>query len=477
MRAKGSGSFACVSGVESELEDLLRGAVEESGVPAASAAVLHSGSLAQAAAGCLNLSTGVEATPDSLFQIGSISKAYNATAVMQLVDEGRLDLDLPISTYLPDFRLRVSGAESSITTRHLLTHTSGIDGGEYFGDFGRGDDAVARYVESLAGLGLVHPVGEFHSYCNAGSVVAGRIVEVMTGLQWHAAIRDRILTPAGLADTVVLPEEVVLRRTAAGHVPDETGGALRVASPWMLPFAGGPAGSSICATAADLARFGATHLSEGLTPIGTRLLSTESTQAMQQVQFPEARYQTELRQGLGWMLLDIGGRRVVRHSGSTIGQHSILLLVPDEGLVVAVLTNGPAGGRVMNAVVDLAFRALGDRRVGDHTGPATREPAVAAPPGAVDLSRFVGVYARSGVTCSVEVQADTLVVNPVMSAELRRFLPERGPIVLAPIDEDRFMTVNNGKPSGFGIRPFGDVGVDGRPSLLILGCIARRVDC
>src|SRR5262249_41028668 len=101
--------------------------------------------LAEAAYGTLNVDAGVAATTESLFQIGSITKVWTATVVMQLVDEGLLDLDAPIAEVLPELRLSDPDVTKQVTMRHLLTHTSGIDG-DVFTDTGRGDDCLEKYA-------------------------------------------------------------------------------------------------------------------------------------------------------------------------------------------------------------------------------------------------------------------------------------------------------------------------------------------
>ncbi|MDX6229616.1 MAG: hypothetical protein QOI76_3006, partial [Frankiales bacterium] len=113
------------------MADLLRGRLEEliarHGVPGASVAVLAGGQVATAAAGVLNVATDVAATDDALFQIGSITKVYTASLVMQLVEEGRVQLDAPVVTYLPELKLADTEVAEAVTLRHLLTHTSGIE--------------------------------------------------------------------------------------------------------------------------------------------------------------------------------------------------------------------------------------------------------------------------------------------------------------------------------------------------------------
>ena len=199
------------------LEARLDDARERHGTPGASLAVLTSAGVSAAASGILNLDTGVEATTDSLFQIGSITKVWTATLAMQLVDEGLLDLDVPIRTYLPGFRVADDEITDAVTARHLLSHTSGIDG-DHFADTGRGDDVLERYVESCATLRRVLPLGATMSYCNTGFVILGRIVEVLRGSTWDEALRRHLVEPLGLTHTATLPEDVLRFRAAIGHI-------------------------------------------------------------------------------------------------------------------------------------------------------------------------------------------------------------------------------------------------------------------
>ena len=127
--------------VKAWLADQLPRLIEKYDVPGAAVAVLSGGEVVDDAAGILSRATGVEATPDSVFQIGSVTKLWTITLVMQLVDEGLVDLDAPIRTYLPDFRIRDEGAAAKITTRQLLCHTAGFEG-DIFTDTGPGDDAI-----------------------------------------------------------------------------------------------------------------------------------------------------------------------------------------------------------------------------------------------------------------------------------------------------------------------------------------------
>ena len=298
--------------LQERLDDLR----EEHDVPGASVAVLRDGAVVAAASGTLNLDTGVEATTDSLFQIGSITKVWTATVIMQLVEGGRVELDAPVRRYLPDFRVADEDVSASVTVQHLLTHTSGIDG-DHFADTGRGDDALAAYVESCAEVTQVHPLGATMSYCNTGYSILGRIeypvlqntgysilgriVEVVTDAVWDEAIRTRLAEPLDLTHTATLAEDVLRFRAAIGHI-EPPGHERSTAPAWGLPRSAGPAGG-ICSTASDLLGFAALHLG-GVAPSGDRLLREDSLAAMREplAVVPSGIGPFPPRWGLGWSL-------------------------------------------------------------------------------------------------------------------------------------------------------------------------------
>ena len=158
-------------------------------VPGASVAVLVDGQTIEAAAGVVNLRTGVETTPDALFMIQSITKVWTATLVMQLVDEGLVELDVPVRVYLPGFRTDDDRASAEVTVRHLLTHTGGFEG-DLWAATTSGEDALQRFVEDLVARAPQHSrPGELFSYCSAGYGVLGRLVEVLRESSYARAMR------------------------------------------------------------------------------------------------------------------------------------------------------------------------------------------------------------------------------------------------------------------------------------------------
>jgi CubicO group peptidase (beta-lactamase class C family) len=434
-------------------------------VPGAVLAVSQGGEALEFATGVINCNSGVETTTDALFQIGSNTKLLTTTLVMQLVDSGEIDLDAPVRRYVASFELAQAGAADEITIRHLLTHTSGIQG-DYFEDFGRGDDAVERYVESLKNVDLIHRPGQMWSYCNSGFVLAGHVVERLTGKPFHRALKERICEPLGLRHTTVLVEEMLAGRCAVGHIVGLDD--VPVVPPVVVMGAAHvPAGSRTVATAAELVKFARVQLAAGGAPDGTRLVSTESALAMEHVHFERPPSSaTRSAQGLGWMIADWGDTRLIGHGGGTIGQLSFLEAVPERDLVVVLLTNSTAGGRLWESLGAWLFETLADLHM-------PKVPKPAAPPPDLPLVEYAGVYERLGMRFEIDVEDAELVMHIALEgpiAELQGGV-EPPPLRLRPVNSQSFFIVSDGDEglvSFLGFRR-------GRPSYLFAGGrVARR---
>ncbi|MEC3951727.1 serine hydrolase domain-containing protein [Nocardia sp. CDC153] len=361
-----------------ELESRLAELIDAHGVPGAQVAVLADGEIADAAAGMLNIATGVAATTDSVFQIGSITKAWTATLIMELADEGLLELDAPLRRYLPEFRLRDETAAAAITIRQLLCHTSGIDG-DLFLDTGRGADAVAKFVPAIADAGQVHRPGAMFSYCNSGYVLLGRVLEVLRGKPFDAVLRERLAAPLGLRRVAADADEAILFRAAVGHIESAPGPGAEPVPVWALPASNAPAGARLAMPARELLDFARLHLSGGRTAEGVRLLSESAVQAMTspQVEVPAIGYGTHW--GLGWQLFDPDGTGLFGHDGSTLGQTAFLRVAPGAGVAIAVLANGgDAYALYQDLVGDLLWVHAGVRLPARAVPPARPEPVNAA---------------------------------------------------------------------------------------------------
>src|SRR5207249_10430629 len=155
-------------------------------------------------------------TDHTVFPIASISKTFAATAMMRLVEQGKVDLRAPVRTYLPDFRVQDDAASRDVTVWHLLTHTPGWEG-QVAGPE-RGDDTLRNFVATtMPTLMQVAPPGAAWSYNNAGFSVAGRVIEAITGTSINRAIRDLVFTPLGLSHAGTTAGEFITFPFALGH--------------------------------------------------------------------------------------------------------------------------------------------------------------------------------------------------------------------------------------------------------------------
>jgi len=194
--AAGGQLFPAVSdrSTTDNLATRLAASIQKHKVPGASAAVFRAGQWEVAAAGVTNVTTGVDVTAETVMHIGSITKVLNATLVMQLVDEGRVELAAPLKRYLPDFQVADRDATELITVEMLLNHTCGIDG-EYFPDAGPDAERIEDVIPRIARQGQIHAPGAELSYCNSGAVLAGYLAQRLLGKSWYTLIEERIFEP------------------------------------------------------------------------------------------------------------------------------------------------------------------------------------------------------------------------------------------------------------------------------------------
>ncbi|MFG1946853.1 serine hydrolase domain-containing protein [Nonomuraea sp. NPDC048826] len=392
-------------------------------VPGAALAYLHRGELHEFAAGVLNRATGVEATADSLYQVGSITKVWTATLLMQEIERGGLTLDTPVIEVLPEFKVADAAATAGVTIRHLLSHTSGIDG-DLFLDTGRGDDCVEKYVAACADLAQNHPLGVTQSYCNSGFVIAGRVLEKLAGRRWDDVLRERIVEPLGLTHTWTLPEDVLRFRGAMGHL--DSGDP---APKWGLMRSIGPAGL-ICARPADVVAFARAHLEGGL-------LDDPAAMREPQVDIPNP-HTLGRRWGIGWILDEWDGHQVVSHGGNTIGQHAMLWMLPGTGTIACVTANGGHSSAFTHRVATELFAELDGVAVPAKLGPP-------AEPVETDVARFAGRYERAGARITISEREGGLRLLLETTGELAA-LDEPVEMDLVAVDEVTFVGRKKGDP-------------------------------
>lgn len=312
-------------------------------VPGAAIGIYHEGQEYAAGLGRTSVEHPLRVTPETLFQVGSITKTFTGTLLLRLVEQGRLELDTPLRKILPKFKMSDPDVEKHVTTRHLLTHTGGWLG-DYFDDFGNGEDALQKMVKRIRKLPQITPLGGPWSYCNTGFHLAGRVLEVLTDLPYEQAARRHLFEPLGMHSTFFYPDDALLtHRFAVGHW--QQGKRAKVARPWAVGRANNPIGGAI-STVRDLLRYVRFHLGEPISTEGHPLLRPETLEAMRAEQCDAG---GRGKMGLTWFIRQANGLRFYQHGGATRGQQSILLFIPQERFAAVLLTNSESGGILTDA--------------------------------------------------------------------------------------------------------------------------------
>ncbi|WP_229811620.1 serine hydrolase domain-containing protein [Streptosporangium pseudovulgare] len=421
---------------------------ESDNVPGFVAGVYHAGEQIVVAQGTANVATGAPMLDDTGFLLGSVTKVLTTTLVLRQVDRGLLDLDTPVVKHLPDFALTAPGAADKILVRHLISHTNGIDADLFFPD-AKGHDALKAYVTGLASnCGTLFEPGEQLSYSNGGMIVAGRLLEEVTGLPFHDLLARDIYGPVGMRNSSTSAEQAILRSTAIGHFLDPETMTAKPTNMFTLPDTWGPAGGTPIGTIADLLAFGRTHLAGGVSPSGTRVLSAESTALMQRVSYDTQSPNTP-PMGLGWVLYPFGDTTVLAMSGASPGGVSILCVLPEHDLVFAAYGNNP--GAIM--LQDQILRWL----LSEHLG--VRIPRlVTETEQDVDLTPYMGIYRSNQLRIDVSIVDGLLeertTYEPADESQERIFTEFTGGVTSGP--PQRYVPIRPGlfAPAGYPLEVF-----------------------
>ena len=377
-----------------DLANRVASLMAEHRIPGAALGVIKDGTVRTRAFGVTSVEDPRPVTPDTVFELASLSKTVTATAVMTLVEQGRLDLDAPVRRYLPDFGVQDPLTSADVTVRHLLTHAPGWEA-RY--DVGEGPDALARWVPTMRDLEQIAPPGRVWSYNNPGYGLAGRLVEVVSGMEFRDALDTLVFGPVGLERASTRLEEIVTWPVALGHRPGPQG-EPQVVRPYSM-------GSSIPAGGVNMSldslmTYLAFHLGEhdgaGPGALGRR--------GREEMRVPHIRKEPTTEQmGLGFHLRTLGGVLTAAHGGTAgAGHRSHMQLVPDRRLAFAILTNHTEGWRLLQAVEHAALSAYeglslapnqaicgyrGHTETLDHVTPLARQPAPDAYVGSYRIGR------------------------------------------------------------------------------------------
>jgi CubicO group peptidase (beta-lactamase class C family) len=337
--------------------------------------------------GVADIATNRAVTPDTTFRIASISKTMTAIAVMQLRDEGHLDLDEPVNGYLKTFTVEPPAGADAVTIRHLLTHTSGIGELASVGDivrrdaWGLGKPHAEPAVLASIYRGAVHtdvPAGTKWAYANHAFAILGQVVEDITGESFVPYMHERVFAPLGMESTGYVRNERMDAELATGS--HWMLGRLRTVKDYDLTVLGP---GSVVSSLADMARYAEWLASAGAT--APALLKTDTLHEMMSPQF--AVHPGFPGMGLAFWLDHAGDHRTAGHDGNVPGFTSALLIAPDDEVGVVMLTNTASFFGVGVLAAD-AMHALLDAR-----SPAAAREAAAIPEHPELWSDFVGYYA------------------------------------------------------------------------------------
>jgi CubicO group peptidase (beta-lactamase class C family) len=318
------------------------------GVPGMAIAIVKDGQvLAARGYGVRRLGEPAPVDGETLFEVASNSKAFTAVALAMLVDEGKLNWEDRVTDHLPGFRMYDDYASGAMTVRDLLTHRSGLGLGA--GDLLWWPTSTFSADDIIHRLRFIKPATTFrngYAYDNLLYIAAGKIVAEQAGKPWGEAVRERILAPLGMHGTVTS----VARMRASGNYAaphSKVGERQSVVEPMLAENAVGAVG--IDSSAADMAIWMNLLLAGGKLPDGRRLFSAErarelwtETTPMKISEPPPALAATRPNfagYGLGFNLRDYQGRKLALHGGALQGFYSRVLMVPDEKLGIAILTN------------------------------------------------------------------------------------------------------------------------------------------
>lgn len=311
----------------------------------------------ESAAGFRDRESGARAQPDTIYEIGSITKPMTAVAALRLVEQGRLNLDGPLAAQLPGFSVQpppyelypdAQNPRRAITPRDLLTHRSGLPSDILSRMFSVKPREPEEYIGLMRNTRAAYPPGYALAYSNPGFALAGELVRARSGLSYAEFLKRNVFTPCGMQSTHVTLAGVDRTRLAVGYLRSKRGATLET---------GVQGAGSVRSTAADLTRFAQLVLNAGECSEG-RVLSAASMREMLRRQNTAAPRDFDTSIGLGWFL-DVepaSGVYTVGHSGGTVQFVSTLLIAPEEKLTVAVLANSAESARFTGEIATLALR-------------------------------------------------------------------------------------------------------------------------
>ena len=360
--------------------------------------------------GVADIDSRLAVSPDTRFQIGSLGKPFTSIALLQLADEGRLDLHAPLNQYLPWFEVQSDFAP--ITTHHVLSHTAGLIRGTDLAPHGLYESWSLRKTKVRT------PPGSYFSYSNIGYQVLGFLLETLTGQPFEAVIRSRVLEPLEMTQSDAVITHESRRHLAVGYCgfyddrPEHPSHGL---APAIWTEYGAGDGSQV-STAADLAKYARMLLNQGQTLSGRRLLSEASLALLTQPTI----WTGYNYYSYGFASYAVGDRTYLGHGGGNAGYRSALVLDLEAGLGVVILLNMWGEPESIVNAARLALTAM--QSAADDTA-SWRLPAIQEPASVDNAADYAGVYRSGQRQLTLTAESDKLLLS---HADQRIALERRG---------------------------------------------------
>lgn len=398
------------------------GKMREHKVPGVAIGIVDNGVITTRGLGVTNVDEPLAVNEHTVFPIASISKIFAATAMMRLVDQGKVDLKAPVRTYLADFKVRDEAVARQATVWNLLTHSGGWEG--QISGPERGEDTLRNFVATVMADNMqVAPPAAAWSYNNAGYSAAGHLIEAVNRTSINRAMRDLIFTPLGLNHAGTTTGDFIVNRFAAGHVIRNDAPTLM--RPYTHATSVTSGGIGLCIE--DLMTFARFHLGDGSNAKGERILARTSLDLMKTPQLEKQ--STDDAIGIGWHIRRVGNVRVAGQGGTAGGHILVLSIVPERNFAIGILTNAQSGWRLIQDVEREALRAYhgivyGRNQAIAHRGLVETLPNVEPLAAQPDLTPYVGRYQRPMNAVDVRVENGRLLVQELPnSGEARPAMP------------------------------------------------------
>ncbi|MDP1618056.1 serine hydrolase [Phenylobacterium sp.] len=446
-----------------DFDERMDALLQASGTPGAAVAIVEAGQPPIVRAyGVRRLGRPGPVGANTVFPIASVSKAFTSAALGILVDEGKLGWDDPVIDHLPQFQMHDPWVTREMTVRDLLVHRSGLGLGA--GDLLFWPRSTRTRADTVKALRHLPPTTSFRSgyaYDNVLYIVAGQLIEAVSGQTWETFVQDRILAPAGMATAVVTSEDLFAspdRATPHARLNGEVrglGAMTALDEGHVLSANAAPAGG-IAASAEDMGRWIALQLARGALADGRgRLFSAATAEEMWTPQTLIPRNVAAVPPGaaplfstyaLGWRVIDYRGYRIIWHTGGIIGFRSVAVLAPELNVGFAILTNAEDTGLIMGLMYELLdhyadpvaprqnwpeqWAELMATRAEARVEERLSKPSLTRPP--LPLNAYIGAYRDPWYgPITVVRQDDRLVMDFPQTPGLRG--------VLAPWSGDTFL--------------------------------------